>query len=198
MTGQELLTNETSKEWVNRLKVVIKAINQYQKTKKPKIESKDPYIPDKTVMLSIGQTVRVQLNKPVDTFSNKLHGTFRASDIRWSRKLSKITNIIIDNAEPLMYQVDDKPTSYTFNQLQVVDEKKIKEPEGISTIEGKPTTYIVKAIKGKRKEKGKIQYLVQWKGYPKESDYTYEPKTELIKNPLVKELITEFENKNKN
>ena len=190
--GQELLTEQVSKEWTSHLKTVIKVINKWQDEKTEPKKTHEPYIPKKTVMLSVGQPVRIILEEPLDTSGTKLHGGFRATDIRWSRKISKVSNIIIDEGEPLLYQLDDKPTSYTFNQLQVVDEAKLSEPPA-SVIEGTPETYVVKAIKDKRTENRKIQYRVQWKGYPNEADWTWEPKTELIKKPLIKKLIEKYE-----
>ena len=195
--SQELLTEQPSKEWVNHLKTVIKVINKFQnekdKTKNKKTHK--PYIPKKTELLAIGDSVRIQLEEPLDTAGRKLHGGFRATDIRWSRKISKVSNIIIDDGEPILYQVDDKPTSYTYNQLQFVNEAKLNEPPA-SVIEGTPETYVVKAIKDKRTHQRKIQYLIQWKGYPKPEDYTWEPRTELIKKPLIKKLIEKYESEN--
>jgi len=193
--SQELLTEQPSTEWISHLKTVIKVINKFQNEKPEKKKTNEPYIPKKTVLLAIGDSVRVQLEEPVDTAGRKLHGGFRATDIRWSRKLSKVTNIIIDNDEPVMYQIDDKPTSYTYNQLQFVNPEKLNEPPS-SVIEGTPSTYVVKAIKGKRTHNRKIQYLIAWKGYPKPEDFTYENRADLIKNPLIKKMIEKYESEN--
>ena len=196
MTGQEILTEEESKHWIKRIKEVIKDINKNQKDKKPNRKVlNEPYIPDNTIILSVGQPVRVMLDKPLDTFHNKLHGNFRATDIRWSRKIHKISNIIIDNDNPILYQVDNKPSpAYTYNQLQIVDIDKLEAPPAELVIEGTPSTYIVKKIIDKKKEKNnKIYYRVIWKGYPKEKDYTWEPKSELINFSDVRVLINDYE-----
>ena len=190
--SQELLTEQPSTEWVNHLKTVIKVINKFQEDKGEKKKTHEPYIPKKTILLAIGDSVRIQLEEPVDTAGRKLHGGFRATDLRFSRTLHKISNLIIDNDEPVLYQLDGSQTSYTYNQLQFVDEAKLNEPPA-SVIEGTPETYVVKAIKGKKTENRKIKYQVQWKGYPKPEDFTWEPKTELIKKPLIKKLIEKYE-----
>ena len=134
MLGQELLTDVEDTQWTNHLKNVIKYYNIFQKNKnkeKKKNVDKAPYIPKDTVLLSIGQPVRVMLDKPVDTFERKLIGNFRATDIRWSRKISYISNIIIDNGQPALYQLDNQKTpAYTINQLQPIDEKNVREPPG--------------------------------------------------------------------
>ena len=203
MLGQELLTDVEDTQWTNHLKNVIKYYNIFQKNKnkeKKKNVDKAPYIPKDTVLLSIGQPVRVMLDKPVDTFERKLIGNFRATDIRWSRKISYISNIIIDNGQPALYQLDNQKTpAYTINQLQPIDEKNIREPPGYLTVEGDLAnyTFIVKNIVDKRKIKNKIEYLIRWKGYPDRKDYTWEKKEELVKNPLIKKEIEAYENKNK-
>ena len=69
-------------------------------------------------------------------------------------------------------------------------------PPPASVIEGTPETYVVKSIKGKKTENRKIKYLIQWKGYPKEADWTWEPKTELVKNKMIKKLIDKYESEN--
>ena len=116
----------------------------------------------------------------------RLHGDCRAKDI------------IIDDNNPILYQVDNKPSpAYTYNQLQVVDVDKLEDPPASEVMEGTPSQYIVKEIVDKKKEKNKIYYRIRWKGYPLEKDITWEPKTELVKNPLLKDLIDAFEEKNK-
>ena len=197
MLGQEVLTDEQSNKWVKHLPKVIKYINEYQREKKPKKIKTDnaPFVQKDTVMLSIGQPVRVMLDKPRDTITDKkLFGTFRATDFRWSRTISKITNIIIDSNNPILYQVDNKRSpAYTFNQLQPVDDKNVRAPLASDVIEGKPSQYVVDKIIGKKKENNKIYYRVVWKGYPLEKDFTFEPKSELEKNPLLKEMIRDYE-----
>jgi hypothetical protein len=60
----------------------------------------------------------------------------------------------------------------------------------IRLIVGKPSTYIVKNIIGKKKLRGKTYYLVEWKGYPRE-EATLEPRERLIED--VPELVHRFE-----
>jgi hypothetical protein len=47
---------------------------------------------------------------------------FRSSDIRWSRQIQKITNIIIKPGFPVMYQIGDETIHRTRNEIQVVEE----------------------------------------------------------------------------
>ena len=45
-------------------------------------------------LLTIGQSVRIQLDYPINTTNNnRLGGTFRTSDIRWSSKTYQITEV---------------------------------------------------------------------------------------------------------
>ena len=72
-------------------------------------------------MLPVGTKVRIKLDKPVDTFGKRLEGNhFRATDLRWSVKIYTITNVLLTPNQPILYQVDNEKTAYTYNQLQVV------------------------------------------------------------------------------
>jgi chromobox protein 1 len=51
--------------------------------------------------------------------------------------------------------------------------------------------YIINKLIQKRKNKGKIEYLVDWKGFD-ESDQTWEPRTQLIEDGMI-DMIKAFE-----
>jgi hypothetical protein len=72
---------------------------------------------DSCVLFEPGAKVRVQLDVPVDFLSGKrLIGTFRASDIRWTKQPHTITDIVIKPACPPLYIIDDdETTGYTKN-----------------------------------------------------------------------------------
>ena len=205
MTAQELITEQESKQWVKRLPPLIKVINAYHKDKndkkKKKKKEKSPLPPsvDKdTVLLSVGQPVRVILDKPVSTFGQQVGNTFRATDIRWSRKISYITNILLNGGQPPLYQLDDKVApAYTRNQLQVVDVEKIQDPPASSVLEGNINdySYVVKTIIDKRKRRNKIEYLVVWKGFPDKKDQTWEKGAELKKFKESREKVEQYEKK---
>ena len=79
-----------------------------------------------------------------------------------------------------------------------MDEATLNPPLGDFVVQGNLAdyTFIVKDILDKRKVKGKVEYLIRWRGYPDAKDYTWERKEVLEKNPLVKKDIEEYE-KNK-
>ena len=52
----------------------------------------------------IGTKVRVKLDNPI---GNKLHGKFRNSDIRFSKEVHTITDIILSPHQPPLYELDD-------------------------------------------------------------------------------------------
>ena len=141
--------------------------------------------------------MRVVLDKPLSTFEKQIPGSsFRATDIRWSRKVSYVSNIILDGGQPPLYQVDDKKApAYTRNQLQVVDMKTLQDPPASLVMEGNVNdySYVVKNIIEKRKKKNKIEYLVVWKGFPAKKDHTWEPRADLLKFPDSKEKVEKYE-----
>jgi hypothetical protein len=139
--GQELVTKKPSTEWVDDVKKVIDAINEHEKEqykkRREKIDKqleKGPLLPilqAKVPILALDTKVRIKLDKPRGVLGEKLHGTFRATDIKWDPDVKTITNIILTPMQPVMYQVDRKKTAYTRQQLQVVEEDEKPVPKEI-------------------------------------------------------------------
>ena len=73
-------------------------------------------------LLPVGTEVRVSLDYPEDLVNQKrIDNKFRESDIRFSRKVYKIKDIILKPSFPPMYILsNDIETARTRNQLQVV------------------------------------------------------------------------------
>lgn len=198
-TAQELLTGAPSKEWVEDLPQIVKAIDR--NLPKRKTPSQFPTGSKETFeFIPTGTKVRVALDEPIDTTAGKrLHGRFRAGDIKFSQKERVVKQLNLQPNQPPTYLLDgpegtDKVTNvaYTKNQLQVIPtEEKLPHP---SVIRGKATHYIVEKIIGKKKVKGKIEYKVKWRGFP-ESDATYEPREKLLED--VPNVVKEFEAKKK-
>ena len=106
---------------------------------------------------------------------------FRVGDRRFSKLPAKIIKIeYYKDTEPRYVLDNNKYIAYTENQL-------------LKDTSGKPRTYEVKKIIGKKKINNTIHYLVLWKGYNKK-DATYEKKSELVKDGLI-DLINEYEGK---
>ena len=169
-TAQELGTNEASREWVEFLPAIIKAINKKLsivpiKPKFGQIKSV-PYISGD--LLKMGDLVRVALDYPVSVSGNKrLHGKFRSSDIRYEITPRRISNVLFLENQPVMYSVEGiKHTGFTRNRLQLVTGKENKPPENIIK------EFIPEKFLDKRKDKNLVQYLVKWKDY-KKPDWNY-------------------------
>ena len=109
--------------WIKELPNIITQLNLNVPKPKTVQVSDEPYFTkNNDEILPVGTKVRVQLDYPQDTHGNKLHGSFRASDIKWSRNIEKVSQIILKPSFPPMYMVGDNiETSRTRNQLQVVD-----------------------------------------------------------------------------
>lgn len=186
MTARELLTGKTNKEWVKDLPDVVKGINE--KARKPdKIDVGDPICSGRSCeLVPEGTKVRVRLDYPIDVVTHKkLHGNFRAHDIKWDPKIRTVTHQLLKPSLPPMYMVSGvNNASYTKNQLQVVD-KDEKDPDP-SVLRKKPSTYVMKKIIDVKVIKGKKMYKVLWKGFP--NDPTWEPE-----GKIHPDLIQDFE-----
>ena len=204
MASQELLTGQVSREWVADLPELIKIINDHieetTKVNEAKLEKHplkdDPVCKgDSCTLLTEGDKVRVQLDEPKDVADGKkLHGKFRASDIRWDPKIRTLKEVILrPNMSPL-YLLDGPvsknkitPIGYTKNQLLPVHEN--EELPNPDIIRGKPKQYIVEKLLEKKKIDNKIHFLVKWRGFD-QKDSTWEPRTNLILE--VPELVNSF------
>jgi hypothetical protein len=184
MLGQELLSNETSREWVADLPRVIETLNKYIKTKPKKSDTPSPHCKGNACnLLDKGTKVRVVLDEPRNIQGEKLHGGFRAGDIHFSPQIRTIEQIYLRPGEPPTYRVSGIPNvAYTKNQLQKVNPSE-KAP-GKSVLR----KHFVEKIIDKEKRKGKIYYLVKWVGWDKP---TWEPRATLIKD--IPQLIKNYE-----
>lgn len=182
MAGQELLTGEISREWIEDFRIMVDTLNKnWQRSPPPRPSGSTICTGDECNLLPEGTLVRVLLDAPRGVVGEKLHGTFRASDIRWDPEIRKIIHILLHPEQPPMYLISGKTAVYTKNELQVVPENENPPPPSI--IRGNPEHYIAEKIIKRRTRKGKVQCLVKWKGFP-ETDATWEPIENLPKSVI--------------
>lgn len=195
MASQELITGEPSREWVDDLKPLIKVLNEHKK-KPLKLSADALPLVDKYngKLLKIGQKVRVLLDYPINNTNNaRLYGKFRSSDIKWSPKIYKITEVLLKPNYPPMYLTDKDDVSRTKNQLSKVKRNE-QEPDA-KYIRGNPEFYIPAEILNKRKNGRKEEYLVRWKGF-KENEATWEPSNMFDRTKDLKDMKRKFNENN--
>lgn len=186
MSANELHTGEKDTDWVEFLPALITELNKLIKSKPKPKESDEPILKDKTILLEVGQKVRVQAEKPFDIIEGRVTGGFRATDLRWNPKITTITNVILTPDEPPMYQVDgDTKRAYTYQQLQTIDDgdDKVQDFRGAK--------YVIEKLVGKKVQNKKTLYLVKWKGFD-DSQNTWTEENNIKKSTLGAELITAF------
>jgi len=118
----EIKTNKESRKWISYLPDIITEINASLPTPIDKELSDIPFC-SKSIedTLPIGCRVRTKLDYPINIVNDKrLHGTFRSSDIRWSRDIKEIENVILRPGFPVMYRVGDEDFNRTRHEVQVV------------------------------------------------------------------------------
>jgi hypothetical protein len=121
-TKVEHLTNRTSKAWLKNLPKALEIANAEAK---PTVEDPNAKVHETTAnyrILAEGTPVRYKLEFPIDYVSGKrLIGKFRSSDIRWSKVIYKIKQILLKPGFPPMYLIDkDDNVARTKHELQVV------------------------------------------------------------------------------
>ena len=188
--AEEILNKETSKGWIKNLPKVLQSMNKkLKRTYDPEKDINLPHrgIGDELNLLTEGTKVRVLLDKPIDLVDSKrLHGKFRAADIRYNPEPTEITFVELLPGQPPLYCVKN-PTGvmFTKEQLQVASDNENLPPD---TVKDK---FIVEKIIGKKKIKNRINYLVKWKGYDKKHN-EYLPRTQLLKE--IPDLVNKYEN----
>ena len=185
MLGEEINTKQPNKTWVRYVKHTVEEVNKaYEKTPQS-ITPDNELIPkctgDACNILPVGTKVRKQLDNPTEyTKGNRLHGRFRAGDIRWDKKPQTITETYLEPTQPPMYQLDNnRNVSYTKAQLQIVDKN-----------ESLPNTNLVEIEKliGRKNSNNKIFYEVKWKNNPKTTQVS---RQQLMQE--VPDLVRQFE-----
>jgi hypothetical protein len=186
MLAEEMLTGERSTEWVDDLPRAVKLINEHMSHKPLTFDGPPRCEGNSCNVLEEGTHVRVIYDKPMDYVTGeRLHGKFRAGDVRFDPTDRVIEQIIIKPDQPPMYLVSGIPNvAYTKNQLQVIKKDEILAPTKHQK------KFVAEKIVGKKTIKKKVHYEVQWEG---SQENTWEPRSTLIKQ--IPKLIQEFENK---
>jgi hypothetical protein len=144
--------------------------------------------------LDEGTKVRVKLEAPESVIDgSKLSGKFRASDIKWERKTSKITGLALNPNQPPLYKVSGHERAvYSKNELQPV-----KSSDILNVKDVEPSShYIIEKILAHRIRNKKIEYKIKWEHYSDPDSYTWESKESLLTDAgtKVKKLIKDYDN----
>ena len=119
----ELKTGQTNTSWVKELPFMIKEINEvYVKPVNTQI-SDDVLVSSKNKdIIPEGTRVRRQLDYPIDVATGKrIDSKFRSSDIRWSKDIHKVKEILLKPGYPPLYLLDNNDhVARTKQQLQFV------------------------------------------------------------------------------
>lgn len=182
MNKKEETTGKQYHDWDDIITFVRKELNEYRVEQHKKHEKSFAYkvtpLPIKT-KFKVGDIVYYQSDVPLNALGKKQSTErFREGDYRWNiKEPRKIVDIFAYN-NGYRYSLEGmKNVSFTEKQLRPAKETDSK--------------YEVKQILDKKKMKGKIHYLIWFKGY-KKKDAEWLPRTQLIEDGL-KNLLDEFD-----
>lgn len=203
--AEELLTAEPATAWIDDLPKIITAMNK--KTKTQKLNKKWDKLPDEPTaekgsdarhLLKQGTKVRVILERPEGVQGQKLHGKFRASDIRWSPEERTVKQILLNPGQPPLYLLDGNVgphkvalVAYTKAQLQEIKSNEEYPESSVIKDQQKVKSFRIEKLLAKKKIKNKWYILVKWRGFAKP---TYEPFKDIKKDQP--KLVAEFEANN--
>ena len=194
MNAVEEKTEEPYNEWTDIVDEVRKELNKIRHldntfkkvTDAPFVEMKVDF-DEVEPKYKVGDIVYYQSNAPLNALMKiQPTKTFRVADYRWMKVPKKIISIQKRNDKfvPYRYMLEGmRNVSFMDNQLKLAPSNE------------KDTKHIVYKIIGKKKMKGRVNYLVWWKKEKKEQA-TYEPRMKLIEDGLIN-MIKEFDKSNK-
>jgi hypothetical protein len=170
------------------IKVLNKVTTEKNKKKKPLKDEGPVCKGDSCILLERGDKVRVQLDVPREFVGMKrLHGKFRATDVRFDPKERVIKKVLLNPNQPALYILEGPDeVGFTKNQLQLISEKEKYPPA--SVVRGKPSTYVVEKILKKKKIKNKWYYQIKWMSY---DETTWEPAVNIRAD--VPKMVAAFE-----
>jgi hypothetical protein len=181
MNMMELRTHKAYTNWTKIINFVRKRLNKARKKKLPKYPFKvhmDIFRGPLESTYKVGDIIYRKLETPENALGQKLKGpNFRMGDFRFDTIPRKIKKVLEYSGKiPYRYILDGfENVSYTAKELK----KSLEKEE----------EWEVRKLIGKKTIKGKIYYLVWWKGYLKK-DSTWEPKSELIKT--IKDMVNSY------
>jgi hypothetical protein len=182
MNAKEEETGRNYNEWTDVLPTIREDLNALRKRNMPADPLPPlvvPNIPDYP-KYSVGDVVHYKLDYPVNAMGDKQPtANFRMGDYRWSPTSHRIYHIIMMSDAPYWRYLLEGVAGASFSEHEL-----IKSDETT-------TTFRVKKILDKKKERGRIYYKVWWQRELKK-DATWEPRAELIKDGL-KHLLDEFD-----
>jgi hypothetical protein len=115
----ELKSGKISKTWVDDLPQIISMINEALPEPLTKEKNMLPlHSKSNQDLLSIGDKVRILLDYPQDITGKKLIGKFRSGDIRFTREIYEIREVILKPSYPPLYLTNKDNVARTIQQLQ--------------------------------------------------------------------------------
>jgi hypothetical protein len=195
MFAQEYIYHDTIKWWTDSLEKVVVAFNEVYKRDPIVVSGNTPPVGNDVEVLTVGTRVRVMLYRPELQFDQdyKLDKSkFRVGDQRWDKDITRIRSVRILPGQPVLYRVEKYPTgpSFTRKHLQLVPETEFEPDPSILT------KHIPERIIEKRRLRGKVQYLVKWRGFELDRERDWVDHAELKKEN--QDLITEFNRQQRN
>ena len=192
MNAEELQNKKETVGWTKYLSNIINIYNQHViDTYEPLTTSKIfknsmPSTTDK--LLEIGTLVRTIKNYPDNLYKKRQDSKFRTGDIRYNVEPQKITNIIIEPNQPVMYQINNNnKVAYTIQQLQIVEPETLQMEQNYMD----DVRYIVEKIINKRKKGGTYEYLLKFEGF--DDTYNEWKKLKDIKDEGLIKFVEEYE-----
>lgn len=188
MLVKEIETGKRNTEWTQYLPRLRKFMNAKFKKKPKEVPLDAPVCKGSSCdLLDVGTVVHVALDKPRAIGNTSITERFRTGDLRWSDP-AVIDDVLLTPGLPPLYVIEGYPNvAYTKNQLLIARNQTKPELE--------EDEFEIYRFRGKRTRRRKVEYLIEYKGYPKRSDFEWKTRTELVKllgEPTVRRMASQL------
>jgi len=166
MAGEGKDEDGEVREWLIYLPDILEAIN-IRKMKKVREAVDDVLCRADTKeceTYTVGDKVRIMLDYPKAFKGDRLYGSFRSGDIRWSLKPHTIENVLLMKNQPIRYVVSGVKDT-TYNKFE------LKPFKGVGVVQPIKKKYEIEDLLWyvtlyPNGRKGKKAWFVKWKGFP--------------------------------
>jgi hypothetical protein len=183
--------NESADSFAKRMKSVREDAEAALKKTAERMKASHDRHTRRSTPYAIGEKVylestNLRTDRPCKKLDDKRHGPFKVK-----QKVGPASyKLQLPARWPALYPVFNEQYLSPYRSPHYPSQQKPPPPPPL-VIEGEPE-YDVEEIRGSRRRHGKLQYLVHWKGYPREED-TWEPEKNVAH---AKELVEEFHHRN--
>lgn len=192
-SGQELLSGEPSREWVDDLQAIVAGINKRLERKPPKLPRDIPppaNAVEREILLE-NTLVRRRNDRPTGVLGDHLGGAHRAGDPTYETRTRRIEAVLLRPGIAPRYILEGLPSvSYGRWEIQVVPAD--EHPPRAAEVSRPGVELLPARLLEHKKEGRSVSYFVESRGRP-EGPHTWQTRAALMRTAAGSGLVRKWE-----